>query len=339
MKISAFPILSMKFMHDYFLSGKWRGLTFAVADASNRTMAAHGLKLHALPHGFTIVRTQRDLGARTAALPLRAPFQVRIHMHASDPYFFNYTALPQTEMRLQSLYFSNLGPLGESRQGIVSANAAVSAADYLPTHPAQFAIETEAAPGTPVLVTDAHRQQVAATMVGPHGLAEIDLSHHDLGCYGIQIGTAAATDVVTTAHWGQRPSAIIDLHFDPAADDYQGRGESQLSLQFEAREIFWRYNVQLGKVAYAANTVVVLDPDQHIAFGPAELVVTDDEQQLHIISADKVRLQERYPFSLELVQATTNLVLANRLPFPDFRNFKKHPAKQGEYLAETFLSL
>lgn len=339
MKVHAYSMLRMKVLHTYFLNRTWKGVTFQVAASSRKTLEAHRLHIRAVEGGFCLVRTVRDMGRNPAPMERLTPFKVRLHMQVMDPYYFNYTALPSSEIRKEALYFTNLGEDGQYRSGALSLAESVSAADYFPVHPPQFEVETEQAPGTVVTVRDVHGHVVTETAVQGNGHALVDLSGVEMGRYALEMAGMSPQWVVTTDHWGPRPAAILDLHLDPRGAAFTGKEETQVQLQFEAREIFWRYNVQLGKRNYAAETLEVKDPDHHLSFDQGEMVTVDDASQLQIISAEPVRLQERYPFSLDLVQTSTNLVLASRLPFPDFRNFKQHPGKQGEYLAETFVSL
>jgi hypothetical protein len=339
MKISAHSILSLKVVHDYFQNGIWKGLSIEVAEHSRKTMAQNRLQLSSKRDGCCIVRSQHVYAGDTQPPQRLTPFSLRLHMQVADPHYFNYTALPITEIRRQTLYFTNRLPDGQWAEKVLSAEPYVSLGDCLPLFPAQFVWTTRQPEGIAVVVQDDLGIVHWETQTQADGSAEIDLRAADWGRYFIHVGGEPASAIVTAPQWGARPMAIIDLHFDPAMAAFQGKGETSLQLHFEARQIFWRYNVQLGKKTYAADAVVVQDVDHNLAFAPAELFVIDDEQQLRIISQDKVRLQERYPFSLELVQQTTNLVLAHRLPFPDFRNFKQHPAQQGEYLAESFVSL
>ncbi len=339
MKISAHSILSLKVVHDYFQNGIWKGLSFEVAEHSRKCITQNRLLLSSKRDGFCIVRSQPVYAGDTQPPQRMTPFSLRLLMQVADPHYFNYTALPITEVRRQALYFTNRLPDGQWAQTVLSASPDVSIGDYLPLFPTQFVWATQQPEGTAVVVQDALGHVHWETQTRADGSAEIDLRTADWGRYVIQIAGEPAATIVTAQQWGARPVAIIDLHFDPTTVAFQSKEETQLQLHFEARQIFWRYNVQLGKKVFAADAVVVKDVDNNLAFAPAELFVIDDEQQLRIISQDKVRLQERYPYSLELVQQATNLVLAHRLPFPDFRNFKQHPAQQGEYLAETFVSL
>jgi hypothetical protein len=338
MKISAFSILHLKITHDYFASGTWKGLSFEVDEESRKAMEMHQLQVKARPKGFCIVRSKRDFGGSPQPTMTRSPFKIRVSMNVADPYYYNYTALPFMELRRQTLYFSNHPSRSAVAQGWASAASAVAAADCLPTFSRQFQLET-GLHDAKVTVRDADNTLIVETRSQSNGEVAIDLTDCDLGCFTLQVAEEAPTQFVTIAQWGTRPAAIFDLYFDPQGAAFQGSQETELKLQFGAREIFWRYNVQLGKKHYAADAVQVKDPDQHVHFGAAELVAIDDERQLRMISTDKVRLQERYPFSLELVQSSNNMVLASRLPFPDYRNFKRHPAQQEEFLAETFLSL
>jgi hypothetical protein len=340
MKITAFPILSLHLAHAYYLAGKWKGLRFEVAPLSAKTMASKQLQIRQIPGGCMILRQREDFrGATNISAPQR-PFWLRLYLHVADPDYFNYTALPYGEIRKETLYFSNVDLQGNFQKSPqITTCDTVTAADFVAHYPQQFIWLNPAAPGEPLVVRDWSLQSVWETTLDPQGKASIDLSTHELGRYTVQVGTQSPVPIVTILQGAGKPAAIFDLLIDPRRPAFLGTAPENFNLRFEAREIYWRFIIQLGKVPYTPDAVSIRDQDQALTFAPGEFLQQDDEPQLCILSSSKVKLQERYPYLFDLVQNSNNRVLATRLPFPSLRYLKKHPAIQNEYIADAYVSL
>ncbi|MFN8397716.1 MAG: hypothetical protein U0176_24060 [Bacteroidia bacterium] len=339
MKTRAHTMMRLQVQHDYYLNGLWKGLSWVVAESSAAVMASQRMRVQAVPGGMSLARTVYEVGGNVLPGRSQGTVQVRLLMVPGDAYHLNYTALPQHDLRREVLYFSNLDREGKPRAAFLSVEERVSGADFLPLMSPNGNWPTTAKPSTKATVRNHVGEVVQETAVAEEGWVQLNLAHLDFGRFEISIEGQAPQSFVTAEQWGSRPAAILDLYLDVAAAAWNGQEVAQYKLHFAAREIFWRYNVQLGRRNGVNQILEVKDPDQTLSFRPGTVVMVDEQPQIHILSEAPVRLQERYPFSLELMQSATQTVLATRLPFPDFRNFKQHPALAGEYLAESFVAL
>ena len=114
------------FRHSYFADNCFRGLRLLLPQQTVTEMRRYGLLFRRLPDRIVVLFNASDTDRQTL---LQEQITLLFELHLQDMYFYNYTALTQTDVPGTMLLFSNQR---EYASGKLHRQAAVSADDLVP---------------------------------------------------------------------------------------------------------------------------------------------------------------------------------------------------------------
>lgn len=321
--------------HDYYANGRWEDVFLEVSRESRRHLEAMRLRYLQDAGRIRLVRDKTLFSGRKglAKKPYLACF-IRLLLKSRTNFFAHYTDVPRNSSLSEPLYFSNRDVLGGLSGPELSKEGIVSQTDTLQMVPKQFMLFPGAGVGKTVKILK-YDSVVTVRMINDNGEVWIDMGHLPEGRYTVRIKGKEDQYIFTTNQNQDRCLAYIDLFIDPeklTLDEHD-----RYTLNFSAREIFWRYNVYVGD--RAMEELLVEAPGSSLTF--EEITTTDQtENRLRsFISTQRIKCSERYEYSFRLIGGRNRSELCKRLPFPTHRYLLKHPNKEGEFLSEAFLSI
>lgn len=336
MKVLSKPILKVKIEHEFFEGGIWKNIAVQASPESSFKMSNERIHLYAQADGFVLVKDFPLYPSGFQKGPVEGQAcLLRLLLQPADPLAHIYTAFPATAKRWERFYFSNKDAAGRAREKQLSTGDWAGLEDLLHIRPKQFSFPTALPEGEPVRVLSGERV-VYSTWVNPNGKAIINLAREEEGNFALQFG-AGKQRFFTSSEMDRSSFAYLDLHLEPGLMAHDNEPVPEFRLAFPARSIYWRYNILIGD--RPLDTVRVIDPDGAIQF--EELPPGDEGPPGRRVFATKtkIKLRELQPYAFKLVNGSNESVLSERLPFPDINFLKIDPARQGEFFAESFLSL
>lgn len=321
--------------HDYYANGRWEDVFLEVSRESKRQLEA--MRLRYLPEAgkFRLVKDQSLFSGRKrdTKRPFVACF-IRLLLKSRTNFYSHYTDVPDNKSLSEPLYFSNRDVLGGLSGSELSREGIVSQSDILQMVPKQFMLFPGVGKGKTVKILK-YESIVTVRRINDNGEAWIDMGHLPEGRYTVRIKGKEDQYIFTTNQIQDRCLAYIDLFIDP--EKMTSDESDRYTLNFSAREIFWRYNVYVGD--RAMEELFVEAPGSSLTF---EEITTTDQTENHLrsfISTDRIKCSERYEYSFRLIGGRNRSELCKRLPFPTHRYLLRHPSKEGEFLSEAFLSI
>ncbi|MEM0995742.1 MAG: hypothetical protein AAGN35_01625 [Bacteroidota bacterium] len=336
MQIETRTIAKIDLRHAYFQAGVWRGVEVTASPATQARLVRHRLRLHTEGHQILVVRDFPIFpGGRSAPEPQPETVPLRLDLRPIDPWYPQFTELPEWDLLRKCLYFSDRDRAGNLRNHRLSEAEVAGAGDIYPLHSAIFSVQV-GAPDCKVMAYAADGSELVAYS-GGDGRAALDLRAHPEGRFRIALPEGKSEYVVTAQEARKRVFARIDLQLDTRSQVYRGQAITQYVLDFAAREVYWNYNIEVGERNF--STLRIIDPDQQMEFVPVESDRVPAARTFRFRTTRKVRLAEFYPYAFRLVNGTNSAVISERLPFPSLKYLKRHPDQADALVAESYLVL
>jgi hypothetical protein len=111
--------------------------------------------------------------------------------------------------------------------------------------------------------------------------------------------------------------------------------EQDFSFTFQAKKIFWKY-LLIPKYMDSVTSFQVKEESDQIIFEEEE----QDELKdgiLHLISTEKIKIQEKYGYNLTVQEAGE--VIKKHISFPSLNNIKRCSKDVNKYMLTTYLNL
>lgn len=292
-------ILTLTFQHQYFRDSQFRTIDVTVAGSSARALNNLGIVIKPFPGGLNLLASDPNLLENE-------PNPIRLYLNCNDPYFINYTELPEYRPSQQLFYFNNLSVIPDNKTEKIRLHSDEFAGknDLVNLIENKISIP-EFDPKKQYRFVDANQTEIPSQNVIPtSNTGEFLISGPPEGIIYILADNRAFTKYYfqPKAVWS-KPFGVIELYPGNLFAHYSEQGKVEYLLNFNNRQTIWKYFF-LNPVYQNFNNLSIINKGkQQIFNAPQKQPVLENQEALVIESKSAIPLSE---FSDETYQLVDN---------------------------------
>jgi hypothetical protein len=352
MNMNYIPMLTLRFLHDYFADGRLNGIKAVLTDRSITLLKNYNLAWKQFGSEIVIAYDELDplAGIRLPQL-VEENAMLEIFLYTDHAYFSNFTDLPLANPESNIYFFSNTADIkaNENEPVALSREQTVSATDRFRLVQEVFQTDNEKDTGKIELLNIFNTRVSDAVVLNGKAPATIDLRNEENGLYTISNGKEKDTFYFDKTFGWSKPVAAIELWLGkqvPAANrPVQDNGKVKpivFDIAFKARPIFWKYYVMSQHLRELPG-LGIANGRSGIKFkGPqTELLLEKHEAQV-FISEEAIPLSERRKHKFQLHKNhggkdKLGKAVVSMLPQPGPEDIKPLKDQPNQYFSEIFI--
>jgi len=268
-------------------------------------------------------------------VPLDEGLRISFVVLQKNPLFLNFTELPFFKPKKEVLYFNNLKTKLNAEKQSLSKSAFVTDSDLYPVSQRTFTY-SPANKKAQIGIYDALNKCVY-THPASTGDIEIDLGDAANGLYSIWENKALIHKFILLDPIASRTIGFFDVFITKEQLEYMEKPNFEsfaYSLNFKARELFWKYSVI--KKYNDIDKSQIVDEREHYQFTSID---SDKQAGKKIFISDrKIELRERFDHQFKLItkngSSKFERILFEKLTYPPITNLEKY---KDEFVVNIFI--
>jgi len=226
---------------------------------------------------------------------------MRFRFNCTDPYFINYSDLPQFDLRNNLFYFNNLSPNLTDAQLILHDENYVSANNIV-----KISLQTiQIAPNTEAFFKDVKGNELFAAKSNHSPLATAyQFSEQDEGIIQVEPKTDKAFKVYYTNElFWKMPFGILEIFADDLYRHFATNGKVDYFIRFNKRSTVWKYILVDPVYRKFPNLTIINKKREQVFSGPQKQTVYENTEALVFESKEKLPISEFQNDSFQLIDA------------------------------------
>jgi hypothetical protein len=352
MDMNYIPLVTLRFLHDYFADGRLNGVKAMLTERSITLLKNYNLAWKQFGSEIVIAYDEQDsLSELRLQQLVEENGVIEIFLYTDHAFFTNFTDLPLTSPESNIYFFSNTTDVKAKTNEPVNLTReqTVSSADRYRLVQEVFQTNDEKYTGKIELLDIFNSKVQGAIAVREKAPATIDLRNEENGLYTIVSGKEKDTFYFDKSFGWSKPVAAIELWLGkdvPAMQrPVQNNGKVKpvvFEIAFKARPIFWKYYI-MSQHLRELPALGIANGKSGITFtGPKEEILLEKHEALAFISETAIPLSDRRKHKFQLhknygVKDKQGKAVVSMLPQPGPEDIKPLKDNPNQYFSEIFI--